>query len=154
MCDLEPFSEIQSHITLITSIIITIMISTYDYHTMDIIMLHYNMYVCLLFTIGITQVNVTMLQCDPVNLINQCTVTWNWNSLQEAITSFQVISSVNTYNVSSQTRSYTFPVLSLPDGASSGEVTVIVIAVNELDQGPPSEVARANVTGKLQRLLR
>ena len=121
---------------------------------MDIITHHYNMYVCLLFTIGITQVNVTMLQCNPVNLINYCTVTWTWNSLQEPVTNFLVISKVNTYNVSSENRSYTFPVLSLPDGASIGEVTVIVIAMNELGQGPPSEVARANVTGKLQRLLR
>ena len=107
----------------------------------------------LLFTTGITQVIVAMPQCDPVNLINHCTVTWIWDSLQENITAFLVISNVGTFNVSSQTTSYTFPVLSLPGGAQSGEVTVIVIAVNELGQGPPSEVARANITGKLQAYL-
>ena len=107
------------------------------------------MYTYLLFTIGISQVNVTMLQCDPVNLINQCTVTWSRNSVQENITTFLVISSVGRFNVSGQNTSYTFPVLSLPDGASSGEVTVTVTAVNKLGQGPPSEITRANITGKL-----
>ena len=109
-------------------------------------------YMYLLFTIGISQVNVT-IQCDPVNLINQCTVTWIWDSLQENITTFLVISSVGKFNVSSQNRSHTFPVLSFPDGASCGEVTVIVIAMNELGQGPPSEVTRTNITGKLQAYL-
>ena len=64
-----------------------------------------------------------------------------------------MISSVGRFNVSSQNTSHTFPVLSLPGGASSGEVTVIVIAVNELGQGPPSEVARVNITGKSQTFL-
>ena len=91
-----------------------------------------------------------MIRCDLVNLINHCTVTWSWNSLQEAVTNFLVISNVGTFNISSQNRSHTFPVLSLPNGALSGKVTVIVIAVNELGQGPPSEVTRANITGKLQ----
>ena len=106
------------------------------------------MYVYLLFIIGISQVSAPMIRCNLVNLINHCTVTWN--SLQEAVINFLVISNVGTFNVSSQNRSYTFPVLSLPNGAQSGEVTVIVIAMNELGQGPPSEVARANITGKLQ----
>ena len=105
---------------------------------------------CLLVILGISQVSVPMIQCDLVNLINHCTVTWSWNSLQEAVTNFLVITNVGTFNVSSENRSYTFPVLSLSNGAQSGEVTVIVIAVNELGQGPPSEVAKANITGKLQ----
>ena len=106
------------------------------------------MYIYLLFIIGISQVNAPMIQCNLVNLINHCTVTWN--DLQEAVTNFLVITNVGTFNVSSQSTSHTFPVLSLPNGAQSGEVTVIVIAVNELGQGPPSEVTRANITGKLQ----
>ena len=105
---------------------------------------------CLLFILGISQVSSPMIQCDLVNLINHCTVTWSWNSLREAVTNFLVISNVGTFNVSSQNRSHAFPVLSLPGGALSGEITVIVIVVNELGQGPPSEVARANITGKLQ----
>ena len=104
---------------------------------------------CVLFTIGISQVNVNMLQCDLVNIINQCTVSWSWSNLLENISNFLVISNVGRYNVPSQNTSYAFPVLSLPDGAENGEVTVIVIAVNELGQGPPSEVARTNITGKL-----
>ena len=104
---------------------------------------------CILFTIGISQVNVMMLQCGLVDIINQCTVSWSWNSLQENITTFLVISSVGRYNVPSQNTSHTFPVLSLPGGEESGEVTVVVIAVNELGQGPPSEVVRTNIAGKL-----
>ena len=103
----------------------------------------------LLFTIGVGQVNGIELQCNLVNIINQCTVTWSWNSLLENVTNFLVISNVGRFNVSSQNTSHTFTVPSLPGGASSGEVTVIVIAVNELDQGPSSEVARTNITGKL-----
>ena len=103
----------------------------------------------LLFTIGISQVIVTMLQCDLVNIINQCTVSWSWNSLLQNITNFLVISNVRRYNIPSQNASHTFPVLSLPGGAENGEIAVIVIAVNELGQGPPSEVARTNIAGKL-----
>ena len=112
------------------------------------------MYVYLLFIIGISQVSAPMIRCNLVNLINHCTVTWSWNSLQEAVINFLVISNVGTFNVSSQNKSYTFSVLSLPNEAQSGEVTVIVIAVNEIGQGPPSEVARANITGKLQIYVR
>ena len=65
-----------------------------------------------------------------------------------------MISNVGRFNVSSQNTSHTFPVLSLPNGAQNGEVTVIVIAVNKLGQGPSSEVARANITGKLQTFLK
>ena len=101
-------------------------------------------------TAGISQVIVNMLQCDLVNIINQCTITWSRISLQENIINFLVISNVGTFNVTSQDASHRFNVLSLPGGAQSGEVTVIVIVVNELGQGPPSEVARANITGKLQ----
>ena len=108
---------------------------------------HVRMYI--LFTIGISQVNVNMLQCDLVNIINQCTVSWSWNSLLQNITNFLVISNVRRFNVPSQNTSHTFPVLSLPGGAENGEITVMVIAVNELGQGPPSEVARTNITGKL-----
>ena len=86
-------------------------------------------------------------------MINQCTVTWDWNSLQEAITNFLIISNVGTFIVPSQNTSHMFPVLSLPNGVENGEVTVIVIAVNELGQGPPSEVARANITGKLKTYM-
>ena len=103
----------------------------------------------ILFIIGISQVNKNMLQCDLVNIINQCTVSWSWNSLLQNITNFLVISSVGRYNVPNQNISHTFPVLSLPGGAENGEVTVIVIAVNELGQGPPSEVARTNITSKI-----
>ena len=101
-------------------------------------------------TAGISQVILNMLQCDLVNIINQCTITWSRISLQENIINFLVISNVGTFNVTSQDVSHRFNVLSLPGGAQSGEVTVIVIVVNELGQGPPSEVARANITGKLQ----
>ena len=107
----------------------------------------------LLFIIGISQVSVPMIQCDLVNIINQCTVRWSWNSLQENITTFLVVSNVGRYIVTSQNTSHTFPVVSLPNGAQSGEVRVIVIAMNELGQGPPSEVARANITGKLQTYI-
>ena len=108
------------------------------------------LYMNLLLTVGISQVNGIELQCNLVNIINQCTVTWSWNSLLENVTNFLIISNVGRFNVSSQNTSHTFTVLSLPGGASSGEVTVIVIAMNELDQGPPSEVVRTNITGKLQ----
>ena len=64
-----------------------------------------------------------------------------------------MISSVGRFNVPSQNTSHTFPVLSLPNGAQNGEVTVMVIAVNELGQGPSSEVTRANITGKSQTFL-
>ena len=107
-------------------------------------------YINLLFTVGISRVNGIELQCDLVNIISQCSITWSWNSLLENVTNFLIISNVGRFNVSSQNTSHTFTVLSLPGGASSGEVTVTVIAVNELGQGPPSEVARANITGKLQ----
>ena len=109
-----------------------------------------NVHICIYCLLGISQVSVLMIQCDLVNLINHCTVTWSWNSLQEAVTNFLVISNVGTFNVSSQNRSHTFTVLSLPGGALSSEVTVMVIVVNELGQGSPNEVARANITGKLQ----
>ena len=61
-----------------------------------------------------------------------------------------MISNVGRFNVPSQNTSHKFPVLSLPGGAQSGEVTVIVIAVNEVGQGPPSEVVRTNITSILQ----
>ena len=106
-------------------------------------------YMNLLFTKGINQVNGIELQCNLVYIINRCTVTWRWNILHEAITNFFIISNLDRFSVSSQNTSHTFTVLSLPGGASSGEVTVIVIAVNELGQGPPSEVVRTNIAGKL-----
>ena len=101
-----------------------------------------------LFTVGISQVNGIELQCSLVTLINQCTVTWRWNSLQETVTNFLIASNVGRFNVSSQSTSHTFYVLSLPDGAQSGEVTVKVIAVNKLGHGPSSEVVRTNIIGK------
>ena len=113
------------------------------------ILIYICVYECILFTIGISQVIVMMLQCDLVNIINQCTVSWSWNSLLQNITNFLVISNVRRFNIPSQNTSYTFPVLSLPGGEESGEVMVVVIAVNELGQGPPSEVVRTNIVGKL-----
>ena len=120
-----------------------------NYTTVHRLRMYVCMYMYILFTIGISQVSVNMLQCDLVNIINKCTVSWSWSSLLQNITNFLVISNVRRFNVPSQNTSHTFPVLSLPGGAENGEVTVIVIAVNELGQGPPSEVARTNITGKL-----
>ena len=112
-------------------------------------------YTCInfLFTVGISQVNGIELQCSLVTLINQCTVTWRWNNLQETVTNFSIASNVGRFSAPSQSTSHTFPVLSLPDGAQNGEVTVKVVAVNELGQGPPSEVVRTNITGKLQSCI-